>query len=84
MMSANLHDHLRQVLSEAQISERGRELGADFAKLGMHPPEDSPTSVHEGFAAAAYRGFRHSTDFSASGCSCEWVRCGAIGSCRRS
>jgi len=60
-MSASLHAHLRQVLSEAQISERGRELGADFARLGMHPPEDSPTSVHEGFAAAAYRGFRPKT-----------------------
>lgn len=58
MMSASLHDHLQQILSEAQVTERGRELGADFARLGMHVPEDSPTSVHEGFAAAAYSGFR--------------------------
>jgi len=46
------------LLSQARVTECGRELGADYARLGMRPPDDAPASVLEGFAAAAHTGFR--------------------------
>lgn len=51
-------DSLRRQLSQTELTECGRKLGADYAKLGMPPPEDSPSSVLEGFAAAAHTSFR--------------------------
>lgn len=58
MMQSSKSDSLKLLLSQAQLAECGRELGADYAKLGMRPPENSPSSVFEGFAAAAHTGFR--------------------------
>jgi len=58
MMQSSESVSLQLLLSQAQLIECGRALGADYARLGMRPPQNSPTSVREGFVAAAHVNFR--------------------------